>query len=180
MIQENISLTEWLRSFTGQVVYAAFVFSLLKHDIWVSCIVVSFCLFWAFVGSKATRTRTQNREKQIKSGLTGRWSPCKWNQAWPFTCSYRCFRPQIRFYESLLSSWKKIYFRVITRIFRVITRIFRVITRIFRVITRIFRVITRNFRIITRMFRVITRNFRIITRIYLLNATKLSHSTLDS
>ena len=23
-------------------------------------------------------------------------SPSKWNQAWPFTCSHSCFRPQIR------------------------------------------------------------------------------------
>ena len=69
-------------------------------------------------------------------------------------------------YESLLSSWKKIYFRVITRIFRVITRIFRVITRMFRVITRMFRVITRIFCVITRMFRVITRIFCVITRIF--------------
>ena len=69
-------------------------------------------------------------------------------------------------YESLLSSWKKIYIRVITRMFRVITRIFRVITRMFRVITRMFRVITRIFRVITRMFRVITRIFRVITRMF--------------
>ena len=69
-------------------------------------------------------------------------------------------------YESLLSSRKKIFFRVITRIFRVITRIFRVITRMFRVITLIFRVITRIFRVITRMFRVITRMFRVITRMF--------------
>ena len=75
-------------------------------------------------------------------------------------------RPVLNFYESLLSSRKKIFFRVITRIFRVITRMFRVITRIFRVITRMFRVITRIFRVITRIFRDITRMFRVITRIF--------------
>ena len=28
--------------------------------------------------------------------LTARRSPCKWNQAWPLTCSVCCFRPQTR------------------------------------------------------------------------------------
>ena len=28
---------------------------------------------------------------------TGQRSPCKWNKAWPFTCSHSCFRLQIRF-----------------------------------------------------------------------------------
>ena len=27
---------------------------------------------------------------------TGQRSPCKWIQAWPFTCSHSCFRLQIR------------------------------------------------------------------------------------
>ena len=27
-----------------------------------------------------------------------RWSPCKWNQAGPFTCSVCCFRPKIRLF----------------------------------------------------------------------------------
>ena len=27
---------------------------------------------------------------------TVQWIPCKWNQAWPFTCSNSCFRPMIR------------------------------------------------------------------------------------
>ena len=27
---------------------------------------------------------------------TAQWIPCKWNQAWPFTCSHRCFRPKIQ------------------------------------------------------------------------------------
>ena len=29
------------------------------------------------------------------SFLTNRRSPCKWNKAWPFTCSVCCFSPQI-------------------------------------------------------------------------------------
>ena len=28
--------------------------------------------------------------------LTARQSPCKWNQAWPFSCSACCFRPHIQ------------------------------------------------------------------------------------
>ena len=28
--------------------------------------------------------------------LTAHRSPSKWNQAWPFTCSYCCFKPEIR------------------------------------------------------------------------------------
>ena len=90
-------------------------------------------------------------------------------------------------YESLLSSWKKIFFRAITRIFRVITQMFRVITRIFRVITRIFRVITRMFRVITRMFRVVTRMFRVITRMFLVwnqytlfDSSRFIHSDCES
>ena len=31
---------------------------------------------------------------------TGKWIPCKWNQAWPFTCSHSCFRPKI-WYKAL-------------------------------------------------------------------------------
>ena len=27
---------------------------------------------------------------------TAQWISCKWNQAWPFTCSHSCFRPQIQ------------------------------------------------------------------------------------
>ena len=57
--------TDWVTStslyYTGQVVCVTFVFYLLEHDFWVSCIEV---LFWAVLGSKPTRTRTQNREKQ--------------------------------------------------------------------------------------------------------------------
>ena len=76
------------------------------HKTTIKCKYIVICYSWQNSYSFKRNKTSVPVTKQVKETyififnfftcflfLTAQYSPCKWNQAWPFTCRYCCFRP---------------------------------------------------------------------------------------
>ena len=80
---------------SSQTLIARFSSKYRSRAVWS---VVLLVVSWRGVGSNPAGDKYFHFEFFAPSApfRTGKWMPCNWNQAGPFTCSHSCFRPQIR------------------------------------------------------------------------------------